>query len=159
MNNQADQLLALCYTQSEAARALRIIKDYLNQRFFSKPPTPKPPSPQQTSLINQLGQSFFDHFQADKLADQITELEEEINQTKLVTIYLPLEMPPQELERLGQWIKANLGAQTLFEPKLDPSLIGGCALSLKGVYKDYSLRQLLKDNHEAVMKSLTSFKA
>lgn len=159
MNKIAEQLLALCYTQTEAARALRTIKDYLNHQFFS-PGAAKPSlDKEQTDLINKLGGAFFAAFKIDKLAPQLSQLEKMIEQAELVTIYIPFEMPPTEVQRLGEWIKSNLGEQSLLDLKFDSSLIGGCALSLKGVYKDYSLKAELKDNHEAVMKSLVSFKS
>jgi len=50
------------------------------------------------------------------------------------------------------WLRENLDQPRLvFDFKVDPSLIGGCAFVYKGVYKDYSLRARISDNKDKII--------
>lgn len=155
-------------TKVEAQRRLRILKDFLNFIAFQNQQKLsfddsilefKKNKSEDISFLNQLGKDFFNQFRPQTLNAQFDEIEKSIEKTKIVKLYLPFDPPETEIEKLGAWFKTTLGAQTLFEINFDPSLIGGCALSFNGVYKDYSLKQKISDNKSQVIDTLLSFKS
>lgn len=109
-------------------------------------------------FLAKLDSKFYVGFDHNNLHRQLEELEKQILGVKTVVLYIPFELPTQELEKLGAWFKYNLGVNSLFEITFDPSLIGGCALSLNGAYKDYSLKARINENKDSINKILLGFK-
>lgn len=110
------------------------------------------------NILNQFGEEFFKLFDPTSLSEQLTQIEKSLESTKTVTIHIPFEMPESEVEKTGIWFKANLGKEAIFELLFDASLIGGCTLSYKGLEKDYSIRQKIKDNKSRIIETLAEFK-
>lgn len=55
-------------------------------------------------------------------------------------LYLACDLPQEEVTKIAQKLRKDYGKDFLIETKVQPELIGGCAMSYKGVYKDYSLK-------------------
>lgn len=173
--------LSKVYTKAQSYRGIRVIKDFVNFIFFELGQDIKDEKfdltlafsefeinslkrisnqyiSEELKILRSFNKDFFILFDKNNLNQNLKELENNINSTKTIIIYLPFEIPDLELERLGIWVKKNLGSQTIFELSFDPSLIGGCGLSYNGVFKDYSLRQKIKDNREKITQMLLSFR-
>lgn len=130
----------------------------------------------QISWISSLDASLLQDMAPDNAPAFFADLEAGIDQVKTVVLYVPTDIdedPTQALtpvgsnqpsaqeqqlaiDSLGAWFKKNLGPQTLFEIKYDSELIGGCALSYKGTYKDYSLKVRIDENKTEILKNLIS---
>lgn len=124
--------------------------------------------------LSSLDPSLFKDITAENVTNVFTDFESGISQAKTVVLYLPsdIDEDPAEaltpvglnqpstseqqtaVDNLGAWFKENMGAQTLFEIKYDSELIGGCALSHNGTYKDYSLRVRIDENKTEILKNL-----
>lgn len=174
--NIAQSFLEKVYTKSQAIKGIRAIKDFLNFRSFNSPQTGSFEQAlksfqtyysdklsnfelsQKVNTISLLGEDFFKQFDATDLSTQLSALEKSLEQAKLVTMHVPFEMPFDEAEKIGVWFKANLGKDALFDLILDPALIGGCTLSYKGVEKDYSIRQRIKNNKSKIIDTLGEFR-
>ncbi len=169
-----DAILKNTYTRKQALKRLGLIKDFLNLLFFDlKPDTTfnqalndfeqsliyKHSADQSSELkfLENLGANFFKQFEPQTFHIKLAALEKDLLSVKIITLYLPFELPEVEVDKLGSWFKKNLGNSSLFEINLDPNLIGGTAISINGVYKDYSLKQKIKVNQEQIEKLLTSF--
>lgn len=126
-------------------------KDYSQQSFH-------PHFQPDINYFENLPEDFFSGFIPEHANTQLEQLEKQIEEAKAVLVYVPFEMPENEIENLGKWFKQNMGGLVLFDLVFDPGLIGGCALSLNGIYKDYSLRQKIADNKQAVLQQLTEYK-
>ncbi len=59
-------------------------------------------------------------------------------------LFLPRGLPDGELEKIVGKLRKSYGPKFLVEIKFQGDLIGGCAMSYKGVYKDYSIKNKLK---------------
>ena len=69
-----------------------------------------------------------------------------------LTIYFVFIPDEAQLKAFGTWLRENLDQPRLvFDLKIDPRLIGGCAFVYKGVYKDYSLRARISDNKDKII--------
>ena len=172
-----ERILEKTYTKNQALRRLRLIKDFINYKFFSHTGEKKDlasilESFDRTHLsvaeagklknnegfskyrtrvldlefVKSLGEEFFSLFKATDLDKQFAELEKVISEVKTFQIYLPFEIPDEEIDRLGRWFKDNVGINCLVELDYNPNLIGGCSISSNGVIKDYSISQKLKLN-------------
>lgn len=175
-----NRLLENTYTNRSLIRRTRYIKDFVAFRLFDL----TEPKRHSLSLKDQLeeylltrsssllatqtleedrawllslGDEFFNRFAPDTLSALFKELDQKLSQLELVVIYLAVQLPELEENRLGGWFKKNLGQRVLLEIRFDPSLIGGCALSYRGVYKDFSLRDRLSQNRKLIFNSLQSF--
>lgn len=75
----------------------------------------------------------------------ITLICQQIRQELLNMIPFELEVavPLTELtkERVGLWIKKNLGNTVVVHYKLNRSILGGCKITYNGKYGDFSLRE------------------
>lgn len=63
-------------------------------------------------------------------------------------------IPTQLIVEIGTWFKKNVSELFIFQSDYNPDLIGGCALSINGVYRDFSLRVRINENKEAIIKML-----
>ncbi len=162
------KFLTLTYTKREALKRLRLIRHFLDFKIYSlkeekdfkkliEAYSKKDPEADKQFIL-ELGDEFFNAFVPAEADTQIKELEAGIEKIKTVTLYTPFEIPQIDVERMGSWLKKTVGTSALFDLEFDPNLIGGCALSYNGIYKDYSLRKRLEDNKTEVLNMLTGFK-
>jgi hypothetical protein len=170
-------------TRIQALRRLRIVKDFINFKLFDgniKKPTPELwqtfkkdfatksfkeessvvqfENEQDLQFIESLGFKYLDSFNQSNLNGLFKETEKEIYQTKTLTLFIPFEIPHNEIDHLSSWTKQNFGQDTLLEFKFNPDLIGGCAISYKGVYKDFSIQKKIKEHQKEITDSLNSFR-
>lgn len=177
MDEQTAQLfLSNTFTRHEATRRLQLIKDLVNYRLFDCAPgtdlaTILPQFKQKLEgeleqahteadlqFIGTLGEKFINNFNPTRLSEQFQVLEDLIKNCKLVMLYIPFEIPEVEIKKLGVWFKQNLGNNSLFEIEFDSNLIGGCAISYNGIYRDYSIKQRIDDNKKRVLDILLSYR-
>lgn len=169
-------LLINTFTKNEMLRRLRMLSDLINYKIFKLGNTSDLKKVFEAVKLEYSQQSFHPHFEADleffeglsenfyagflpeHASTQLEAIEKQVSETKIILIYVPFEMPEIEIQKLGKWFKQNMGPLILFDLVFDPSLIGGCALSLNGIYKDYSLKQKINDNKSLVLEQLTGYK-
>lgn len=186
-NNKAADIsglfLAGLYTKNQALRVLILIKDYLNFRIYKSPSLSFQESINQFGknlgqetkqsfsanklltlskdfdYLNRLGEGFFVRFNAGNFNQLTDSLQESITKAKTIILYLAYEIPDDHIDQIGGWFKVNLGPNCLVDIQFDGGLIGGCALSVNGIYKDYSIRALIEANKNQIISSLLSFKS
>lgn len=151
-----DQILSTTYTTHQLNKRLRLLKSFLSEKVFTNQESNKSFFDQADSKwLGSLSSDFFKNFTAANFQDIFKQLEE---QTKLITpliIYIPADLPEEEIAKLSTNLRQNYGQNTIMDIKLDPTLLAGCALVWKGVYKDYSLRAKIAEEKDQV---LTVFK-
>lgn len=179
-DTQITKLLSETYTKDQLLKRLRVIKDFISFRLFNLTPEQnKLPLPAQVELFLALHQKdiielnilrlegnwavslkeeFYNQFTLDNYQGLFKALDQISAQVNPIIVYLPIELPEKDRFSLGSWFKQNLGLTTLFELQFDANLIGGCALSFKGTYKDYSLRSKISQNQAQIISSLKEFK-
>lgn len=102
-----------------------------------------------------------------KLLDQVTNenfksLNEYINKFieagALLSIYFVFIPDHSQVEEIGNWLRKSLNNPNLiFDVKVDPGLIGGCAIAYKGVYKDYSLKARIEGEKSKLMEQFRKY--
>jgi F0F1-type ATP synthase delta subunit len=93
-----------------------------------------------TGMTSQMYSSFNERI--EKFIESIVPL----------TIYFVFIPDETQIKAFGTWLRQNLDQSRLvFDLKVDPRLIGGCAFVYKGIYKDYSLRARISDNKDKII--------
>ncbi len=165
------------YTRNQATRRFRLVKDFVNYQAFGSTSqgglnqaiksfkaeyvkiNERSETEEDMLFLDGLGEAFFQSFKISSLKEDFEQFEKELEATKLVIVYIPFEMPIQEIRKLGVWLKSTLGLETIFDLRFDGNLIGGCALSYRGVYKDLSLKSRIEEHKKQVIDTLISFKS
>lgn len=150
--------LAQTYSLQQVRRRLRLLRNFLEAKLFKGGDFTKlQTNPYDQQWLQSLGDNFFQNFENEDVYQILSQLEQQINNIPPLTIFIPFDMPEEEILRLGAWLRQNINPNIVFELKLNPDLIGGCALSLKGVYRDYSLKVKIDQSKTAILESLKSY--
>lgn len=170
------QFLDKNYTKTQTQRRLRVLRDFLNWRLFEKSEkmsindAAKEFAKSKLALqdpknyhldeefLRSLGEGFFDQFDSRNMTTKLAELEKGVSGTKQVTLYLAFDPPADEIDRFGQWIKQNLGAEALLDIHHKSALIGGAAISYQGVVKDYSIKARIDSQRKEIVQTLLGFR-
>lgn len=171
-------LLATTYTKAQSLRRLRLIQDFLNYWVFTPHDqneanqkitefitneTNITPADQQwaiqffTDFVARVG-DLSDQMHRTQILSTLEAAQNNIAKTEILKLYIPFDMPGDQLLRLGQWVKTNISPLVLMEIHYNGALLAGCAMSWKGVYRDYSLGGKVAQNRAEIIQSLTTFK-
>ena len=157
-----DEVLAFIlkdtFTLISLKHRVRILKSYLDEKLFGKTEKELLESSDR-DWLNSLPSQLLEKFNKDNLLSQTSELENKLKELKVLTLYLAFEVTDQAAYSLGARARALFNPTLLLDIKFNPSLVAGCALVWKGIYKDYSLRSRIDQNHEQILSSLKSFSA
>lgn len=147
------QILVETYTHTDALRRLRALKELLVQRLFSKSHDLTVSEPEDINWMYRLGENFYNQFNDQNVYQLCEYFEAQIKQKEALIIYIPFEMPYLEKVKMTALLRRSYGEEFLTEFKLDPQLIGGCALVWRGIYRDYSIKQKIKQNQEGILST------
>lgn len=157
-----DQVLATTYTLPDALSRLRTLKDLILLELFGhgeQPNADKAPEStgKQPGWFASLGKEFFHTFTRENVYKIFDEMEVEVKKIQPLVMYLPFELPDEEMEQVGQHLRQLFGKRFLVDIKFDSKLIAGTALVWGGVYKDYSLHKKMEDNRQTILNNLKGF--
>lgn len=142
-SNLLNLILSNTFTPAQALNKLHQLKKKAVAVFFQVSPKPDPILPQ---YINR-----------DNVYQVFEAAEKEIKAIPALVIYLPIELPSEQLIILGNYVRKFFNNDHfLIEVKLDPTLLAGPAFVWQGIYKDYSIRQKLLENHQAILEIIKS---
>lgn len=150
------------YSMQQIHLRFNLLRTYLICRFFQeKQEDTLAVDPADRLWLASLGQTWSQQCNKRNVYQIIESLEKEIGKIKPLVIYISFDMPDEEIEKLGIWLRGqfapNGSERIVFEIKHDPNLIGGCALSWRGVYRDYSVRAKIEANKEKILASFKTF--
>lgn len=163
MNAQLWQIiLAKTATKNVLQRRMMFIRQLLQQMLFVQPKiNPKLAIERfiaKTSL-NQPDVDFFRSLGSDFLSFSkqnayllIDQLEDIVEKIPTLTITAPIEIAENEAEKIANFAKRMLSKDLIVDFKVNPAVLGGCGLSWKGVYYDFSLPYYIKNNREKLLK-------
>lgn len=156
MDDTLQIILQDSYSLSSVKHHLRVLKAQLSRGFFGAEAI-KDLSDADLIWISSLPKDFLTRFNKDNLSQIFSELEAKINQIQTLIIYIPFESNDEIAKAISTKIKETFQKQILLDIKLDPGLIGGCALSFKGIYKDFSIRARIEEKKSELSKNFKQF--
>lgn len=150
------KILENTYTLSQLKHRVRTLHEYLSSKLFA-PQTPLQLEPGDSTWVNSLGNGFLGQFNKDNINKIFTGLDTYIRQLKPLVIYVAFEPTDESNGQIGQILRKEFTNHKIFDAKIDPKLIAGCALSLNGIYKDYSLRLKVESEKAKILESFKRF--
>lgn len=159
-NKLLPAIIQTTFNKMVAYRRLRLLREYLQQQFFLSEKNEsiedflakKGQLPEETTVIKLWFDQFNNQLNPSNYYKILNNIIKDINNLPTITIYIPFALPPREAEKLGRWLRENVHPQVMLELRLDPTVIGGCALAWQGRYKDYSLRRLFKKRRGEILE-------
>lgn len=120
MNKQLDELLKNNYTKKDLTDQLRLITTDIKANNHR--PLGGKPSSNEKNLITP----------------------DVISQLPTAVVTLAVSLPKEEVSRLGQWFRQNIGPKILLDLRQDKKIVGGCQVIWQGLEGDFSLRKKLQ---------------
>ncbi len=151
MNKILEQILTDTYTLRTLKHRVRVLRQYIEQKLYS-PSTQYELAPEDLQWLKGLPEQFFKQFNQKDFTAIFEGLEAEISKINPLTIYLAFEPGKEEINSIHSWLRQSLATKVVIETKLDPSLIGGCAMVWNGVYKDYSLKARIQAQRTQILE-------
>lgn len=153
-----DTILKKTFTLHDFKRRVRIIKFLLEKASFGRNFN-ETFSPEESEWYNSLPTDLFQNIDVNSLYPFFESLAAKMKLVTPLIIYLSFDPEAALVEQIGLWLRSNLNdKRTLMDIKIDPTLIGGCAIVTKGIYRDYSVKGRIDQQKLAVIESLGSFK-
>lgn len=150
-----DTILTNTYTVQDLRHRVRLLKSHLENILFGH--HREELSPEDSSWISSLPESFISQFNKDNIYSSFSELEGQIKTLNPLVLYLTFEAGQEQIEQIGLWVKKKLTQAKVFEIKIDPGLLGGIALVNGGVYKDYSLKSRIQEQEETILAEFKKY--
>lgn len=149
----------IAYTQEEALRILRFMREYLEEYFFSKPDltiesflSSHTISERDKELLSSLGQIFFVNFTRVNFYQILKDLRIQIEKDPIVTVYVPVGIDEENTKKLALWFKENLSPSALMDLKVDDKLVAGISFVWNGIKHEYSFKMLFDRKKEEILK-------
>ena len=156
MDNTLAVILKDTFTLSQFKKRVKTLHSTLSEKFFGGRQG-EAVTAEESAWFKLLPQEFLGSFNKDNLSQAITNLNSQIDKMPILTIYLPFEAEADILNQLGIKVRTTFGENFLMDIKYNPLLIAGCALSWKGIYKDYSLHQKIAERRLPILQSFKKF--
>ncbi len=143
------------YTLSSLKLRLRILRAHFSKIFFGASDLTLDEN--DSAWLQSLPKDFLAKFDKDNLTYRISRLENSIKELQFLTLYLSFEANEETEGLIGSMTRQLFRSQIVLDIKYDPALLAGCALSWKGVYRDYSLRAKIEGKKEEVLQSFRKY--
>ncbi len=157
-------LLATSYTATDLRRRFRLLREYIEQKYFVTGTltlndyfTSHSISKIDADILSGWGNNFYQSITARNAVDLMANLEKRIEETPVVAVYLPFDPAPVDTTRLGDWFRTTLERVVLLEIHLDTAMVGGFAFAWNGVYHQYSLSYFMKKKREEIITIITNY--
>ena len=153
-----EQIHHEAYTRSEAMRLVGLIREFISFVCFTKG--------QDISLAQETVEEFAqnkglaDHdkqwllkipndvwasFEKDTFHEVLDECIESINKQRVLAITFPVTLSPAHIQRIGEWVRQELGEDILLDTHVDPVLGVGCRLAWNSTLHDFSLAHFMSE--------------
>ncbi len=103
-------------------------------------------------------QSVLEGITSNQFSAMSEHIDKFISNLNPLTIYFVFVPEEKQIEEVGKWLRQNLkNDRLIFNVKIDPALIGGCAIVYNGVYKDYSLKEKISKNKNLLIEEFRKY--
>lgn len=159
-------IIKTAYTKADIQRRMRLLREYLEQIHFTgeridltKFLLSRRAQTDDIDAFLSWGNEFFDTFTKEKAYPILNAISEHMKTLPVISMYIPYEPVPAEINKLGIWVRRNVDEQVLIDLHTDPTLLGGCAFAWQGTYRDYSLRYYMQKKREEIAKVIQEYVA
>lgn len=113
--------------------------------------------PTDKQFFYSLAKKFFPDFSKQTIPALTSRLEDMNNKIPILMLSIPVEISEIEANNIGQFVRRTFGKMAVVDFRINPTIIGGCGISWKGVYYDFSLSYYIKKNREKLITLINSY--
>lgn len=147
------------YTYQQYKNRAKFLRETLVRRIFgSKDKDSDLSAHSQGNLwLSKNGGKIFQQFNKDNVYQILGDIDTAAKKLPVLTLYIPADLPDEEIDKLGLHIRNLIGKTILIDIKLNPSLLAGCALVWNGIYKDFSIKEAIDQKKEEILAQFRGF--
>jgi hypothetical protein len=145
-------------------RRIGVVRQYLEQVYF----TPENKSflewcesanmnPDDMESLCGLDEDFWSSFAKDTMYDMVETLRKQIGDLPTIGLYVPFELKNGECHAVGKWLRDNINPTLVLDIHKDESIVGGCAITAAGMWRDYSLRYYMRKKQAEIVGIMTKY--
>jgi hypothetical protein len=105
----------------------------------------------------QWDEPVFTAFTQQNVAARMTELHAMVDSLPLLTLYIPVAFPLDEMTSIGQWARANCDENVIMDVHIEPDVVGGCAFVWNDTYSNISFKSKVKEQKGLVTEVITGY--
>lgn len=102
--------------------------------------------------IAQWGDEVFNSFTIKNVYERIEALKNIVKDFPSLTLYVPVPLTSVQLEPIGVWCRGHILSGLMLDIKIDPTVVGGCALVYNNTYHDISFSYFVEKERQALVK-------
>lgn len=161
-----NEILKDTFTLDSLKKRVQVLKLILEKQIYRPHPPAGGADDEPKSELEVREEKWLSGFNKDLLTGMTSDMFGPLNERidtfianiNALTIYFVFIPDEGQIRQVGEWLRKNLDQPRLvFDFRVDPSLIGGCAFVYKGIYKDYSLRARISDNKEKLIEEFRKY--
>lgn len=157
MDGILEIILKDTFTQNLLKHRVLIAKSYLLKAVFGNVHSMELDQ-KDMDWLNSLPDSFYKKFNKDNIYQIFEDLEKRIDLLPTIIIYIPIESTDEVSSKICSFVrKTYQNPLIILNIKYNPTLIAGCAISWKGIYRDYSLKSKIEERKNEVYESFRKF--
>ncbi len=145
------------YSQNQIRHRFNTLKNFLQARLFNSAVSAAEIPAEDKKWLDSLDSKLISYFNPYNIDVSLKNLEQKLHEIKPLTIFLPFQIPDEEVDNLGRYIRQNFKKDAVIEIKFDGGLIGGAAVSWNGTYKDYSIHSLISQNETKLIETFKNY--
>lgn len=150
------------FIKTDSLKKVICLKDYLVNKIFSLPGQDHPKTeitedPSVTTWILSLDTALLSNINQQNIYTVFDQLEKSVKAIEPLVLYLPYELPEETITEIGQKLREDYGNNFLMDIQINPALIAGAAISFKGIFRDYSVKQNILDNKKAILATFRKY--
>jgi len=159
-----DTIIRSCHTKEDVLRRLAFLRNYLEYRYYKQGDMPigeylkdKNTKVNDSAVMSSWGDDFYQSFNKDNFYMLITQFTEGLKDNPLVTVYMPVNLDTEVLDKIGSWFQDNLDKGVLMDIRINPKIVGGCEFVWKGVSHHYTLEYFFAKKSDEIKNIISDY--
>ena len=166
-NSVLQQILKNTYTANDAYRRLSSLRECVEDALYTESGLSFKEECEQyfdamenghdARAIRAWGADVLSSFTRDNVSEKIKALHEALEDLPLMTLYIPVEFPDEEMNELGHWFRKQVHEEALLDVQIDAATVGGCAFVWDDTYHDLSFGARMKEQSGFITNILEGY--
>jgi len=107
--------------------------------------------------VRQWGAQVLTAFTQQNISAHMNDLHAEVDLLPVLTLYIPKELPHEEIDSIGLWSRAQCDEKVLLDIHIDPEVVGGCGFVWNDTYHEFSFRSKIKEQTGVITELLSGY--
>lgn len=91
------------------------------------------------------------------LASHIKAIQSAVDEMPVLTLYIPVPFPEQEVTVIGTWCRAQCHESVLLDVHVDTNVTGGCSFVWQDTVHNFTFQSRVKDHPGLITRLLSSY--